>query len=197
MGRSARYQHVEFYLKRYCASTNRVLEIGCGSAPYRDLFSPGQFLGTDVINPHYQDPGDVDVFCSANALPFRGHTFDVVFSQAAIDYMPNLMQVLRETFRVLRPGGRMLVFTYDLRTLERIHRESQNASHQAHVHYSVFTESQFVSWLRQTGYRGTWLPMRLPTPHQSLKRLLVKAPLVEWFRRRRNHWRIFLAEKPA
>lgn len=195
MGRGARYPHVEFYLRQYYNKGDYVLEIGCGGAVYRDLFRPDCYLGTDVFNPHYQDPDDVDVYCSANAVPFKGETFDLVFSQAAIDYMPDLMEVLHETYRVLCPGGRMLVFTYNKRTLERIHRESQNPNYESHRHYSIFTENELMTWLRQVGYNVKWLSPN-PQSHVVLQRFLGKISLLSWYRKQRSTWRIFLAQKP-
>jgi SAM-dependent methyltransferase len=45
------------------------------------------------------------------ALPFEANRFDAAFSVAAIDHLPwdGIAQALRETARVLRPGGQLLI----------------------------------------------------------------------------------------
>lgn len=43
---------------------------------------------------------------SAERLPFRDSTFDVVISNGVIDLIPDKDTVFAEIMRVLRPGGR-------------------------------------------------------------------------------------------
>ncbi|MBI3825244.1 MAG: class I SAM-dependent methyltransferase [Candidatus Rokubacteria bacterium] len=45
------------------------------------------------------------VWGTATDLPFRGETFDGVFSSYAIQYLADIDRGLREIFRVLKPGG--------------------------------------------------------------------------------------------
>jgi len=44
---------------------------------------------------------------NAMELPFDSHTFDVVVCQQGLQFMPDRLQVLREIYRVLVPGGRV------------------------------------------------------------------------------------------
>jgi SAM-dependent methyltransferase len=41
-------------------------------------------------------------------LPFGNGTFDAVFANDVLCHIPGRLNVLREMFRVLKPGGRML-----------------------------------------------------------------------------------------
>lgn len=45
---------------------------------------------------------------ASQALPFEKESFDVVFSNDVICHIPNRLDLLKEWFRVLKPGGRML-----------------------------------------------------------------------------------------
>jgi SAM-dependent methyltransferase len=48
---------------------------------------------------------------SADALPLRDHTADVVYSLDVIEHTPDEHAALREMVRVMRPGGRLVITT--------------------------------------------------------------------------------------
>ena len=48
----------------------------------------------------------------AEDLPFPDESYDVVYSNGVIHHTPNTRRVVEEMFRVLRPGGRVLVMVY-------------------------------------------------------------------------------------
>jgi ubiquinone/menaquinone biosynthesis C-methylase UbiE len=48
----------------------------------------------------------------AEALPFSDHSFDLVYSNGVLHHTPNTALVVREIYRVLRPGGRAIVMVY-------------------------------------------------------------------------------------
>ncbi len=100
-----------------------VLELGCGSGGYAlhlaekvacriiglDINAAGvrnanqlaQAKGLDSL-AHFEQ---CDV---SKNLPFQDETFDAVFSNDVLCHLPGRPEVLREMFRVLKPGGRML-----------------------------------------------------------------------------------------
>jgi arsenite methyltransferase len=49
----------------------------------------------------------------ACALPFAGERFDAAVATQVYEYLPDVPAALAEAFRVLRPGGRMLVLDTD------------------------------------------------------------------------------------
>jgi arsenite methyltransferase len=49
----------------------------------------------------------------ACALPFAGETFDAAVATQVYEYVPDMPAALGEAFRVLRPGGRLLVLDTD------------------------------------------------------------------------------------
>ncbi len=52
------------------------------------------------------------IWQDAEALPFPEATFDVVYSNGVLHHTPNTRHVVDEIFRVLRPGGRVIVMVY-------------------------------------------------------------------------------------
>lgn len=45
-------------------------------------------------------------------IPFADSTFDVVYSNGVIHHTPNTLEVIREIYRVLKPGGRVIIMVY-------------------------------------------------------------------------------------
>lgn len=189
------YEHVKYYLKQHTPDHPRVLEIGCGAAEYRSIFPKGAYTGTDVPNEHYQSAGDVDAFCNAASLPFADEVFDLIFCQAAIDYMEHIHDVFLETRRVLKPNGKLLIFTYNKQTLERIHSEAQESSHPAHQHFHVYSEKEFIGWLTKAGYSVHMPPSDVPLPAAWWKRLILSTPPMPAIRNSKTIWRTFVAQK--
>lgn len=89
----------------------RVLDYGSADAPYRHFFAPE----TDFVTADL--PGN-----SAAALeiepdgtvPAPDGGFDAVLSTQVLEHVTDPAVYLRECFRVLRPGGRMLLSTHGL-----------------------------------------------------------------------------------
>jgi ubiquinone/menaquinone biosynthesis C-methylase UbiE len=96
----------------------RILEVGCGAAAgARWLVTQGaKVLAADIsagMLRHANDAADRTgirpplVQCDAMALPVADATFDVAFTAfGAVPFVDDSAMVMREVFRILRPGGR-------------------------------------------------------------------------------------------
>jgi ubiquinone/menaquinone biosynthesis C-methylase UbiE len=101
---------------------DHILDVGCGTGYLTRILSPvvassGHITGLDAA-PAMIDyatrrtPGNCTyVVGEGQDLPFPDASFDVVVSTLAVHHIPAdaRPEALREMFRVLRPGGRLLI----------------------------------------------------------------------------------------
>jgi SAM-dependent methyltransferase len=90
-------------------SQGRILDYGSAEAPYRDFFPPSvTFISADL-------PGNPDAAVELKAdgtLPTGEGEFDALLSTQVLEHVEDPGLYLSECFRVLRPGGRMLLSTH-------------------------------------------------------------------------------------
>jgi len=114
------WRELEF-LKDYIALNDKVLDVGCGNGRLLDLFEGTsiEYTGVDsskeLIAIAKRERGASATFVHADALslPFKGNSFDAVFSIAMLHHIPskeNRVKCITEVYRVLKPGG-VCVFT--------------------------------------------------------------------------------------
>jgi SAM-dependent methyltransferase len=96
-----------------------VLELGCGGKVYRDLI-PGRYVGLDLPDTPYATEEPPDIAASAEQVPRPDNSFDAIFTVATLLIVPDAEQALRECRRLLRTGGRLLVFDYQQEMAERL-----------------------------------------------------------------------------
>jgi SAM-dependent methyltransferase len=86
-----------------------VLDYGCGSMPYRFLFPEDvKYVGADLL-------GNPDASLHLNSdgtVPVDDSSFDVVVSTQVLEHAGEPRLYLSECFRVLRPGGQLLLSTH-------------------------------------------------------------------------------------
>jgi SAM-dependent methyltransferase len=85
-----------------------VLDIGCGNKPYASLFptSVTSYTGVDVQQSHLQV---VDIICPATDIPLPDNRFDTVFCTQTIEHVFDHKQLMAEAFRLLKPGGHLIM----------------------------------------------------------------------------------------
>jgi len=87
-----------------------LMDFGCGSKPYKSLFSVEKYIGVDFENqghPHLNE--QIDVFYNGRQLPFENEHFDSVFSSEVFEHIFNLEEILKEINRVMKKGGKILI----------------------------------------------------------------------------------------
>jgi len=93
----------------------RILENGCGVGMYVEHLSP---LGGKVIGLEYDFERATEarrnslhiLNAAGEALPLPSGTFDLVLSHEVLEHVQDDRTAAREMIRVLKPGGRALIF---------------------------------------------------------------------------------------
>jgi len=93
----------------------RVLDVGCGLGQYvrRIRQLPADSYGIDIEAARVTEgaartPGLM--LASADALPFATASFDVILLNEVIEHVADEHATLRETARVLAPGGHLVIY---------------------------------------------------------------------------------------
>jgi ubiquinone/menaquinone biosynthesis C-methylase UbiE len=104
-------------------ANSSVLEVGCGSGGYALHLATRvgcSMIGLDVNAPGIENANQLasdsglasrarfELADASKALHFSDEIFDAVFSNDVLCHIPGRLNVLREIFRVLKPGGRLL-----------------------------------------------------------------------------------------
>jgi SAM-dependent methyltransferase len=102
-----------FHLERFVTAASAslpaaslVLDAGAGICPYRKHFvSRGHRYESADFGAVEKEYGQLTYQCRLEAIPVEANKYDLVLLSQVLEHIPEPRQVLRELYRVLRPGG--------------------------------------------------------------------------------------------
>ena len=95
----------------------KVLDVGCGigaTAAWLEENHGLEAVGVDLspamlAEGRFERPSSVLVSGRAEGLPFKDHSFDLIFCECVLSLLDDRKPALAEFFRVLKPGARLVV----------------------------------------------------------------------------------------
>lgn len=89
--------------------SGRLLDVGCGTKPYRSLITVDAYIGLDIDSETSRARGIADCFYGGDSFPFGDGSFDSILCNQVLEHVFTPNEFLREIARVLIPGGKLLL----------------------------------------------------------------------------------------
>jgi SAM-dependent methyltransferase len=86
----------------------KVLDVGCGHRPYREIFTGSEYFGVDTP-VSYGEGSSPDAWASAEGLPFADGSFDCMVCTEVLEHLEDPERAVEEMARVLKPGGCLIL----------------------------------------------------------------------------------------
>jgi SAM-dependent methyltransferase len=128
----------------------RILDVGCGAGNMiHHLSHYGQVKGLEIdprpVKMAHQRGYDVDQFDVTRPMPFSENSFDAITALDVIEHNQDDLAILADSFRVLKPGGQMIITVPALMWLWS-HNDDINA------HVRRYTAAELKQKLAQSGF---------------------------------------------
>lgn len=104
----------------------RVLDVGCGSKPYKEIINCDEYIGIDV-GTTLHEKGVADEIFDGSHIPFEDESFDSIICTEVLEHCLDTTILMSEMSRVLKKGGHIFLsapmfiqhheIPYDLRRL--------------------------------------------------------------------------------
>lgn len=107
----ARAPHVAFLRSALegLAPGARILDVGAGDAPYRELFSDFDYVTNDWAGTEHEPDLPYDLIAPAHDLPAPDASFDAIVCTQVLEHLPEPWVAVEEFRRLLVPGGRVII----------------------------------------------------------------------------------------
>jgi SAM-dependent methyltransferase len=87
----------------------RLIDIGCGSMPYKKLFVVDEYIGLDIDSENSRKRQVANQLYDGKVFPFPSGSFDSALCNQVLEHVFNPDKFLSEIHRVLKPNGKLLL----------------------------------------------------------------------------------------
>jgi len=130
------------------------LEVGVGTGRFAKKLSV-QFGVDAAFKPLYiaRKRGALCVQGVGEHLPFRGNTFDVSLMVVTLCFVSNPQKVIREVFRILRPGGQIVIgMVLRESPWGKTYAKKAKEGHPFYTIASFYSCEEIIRWLKLSGF---------------------------------------------
>lgn len=98
--------------------SGNILDIGCGRMKFKERIESvnhNTYIGLDLVEGEFSDKVTADVYWDGVNMPIDANAIDGAILFEVLEHCPDPVVVVKEAFRVLKPGGILLFstpFTY-------------------------------------------------------------------------------------
>ena len=86
-----------------------MLDVGCGSRPYENLFRASRYVGLELDTPASRAANFADAYYDGGRFPFDDGSFSAVLCNQVLEHAFEPDHLIAEIARVLKPGGKLLL----------------------------------------------------------------------------------------
>ncbi len=146
-----------------------VLDVGCGSGKLVKFLNQRKFsaFGVDLESQGLKMARKINqkgkiIASSADKLPFKDKTFDLITSISVIEHLTSQQagKFLKESYRVLSPGGYIFMITPNFNSPMRFLAGKKWFGYLDPTHINFFTPAILSKLLTKTGFNNVKLRIR-------------------------------------
>ena len=171
----------------------RILNLGCGKQVYGDDF-------VDL----YPTRDNVKKYDADNeALPYPNNTFDEVYSRGVFEHLTNPNNMLKEVYRVLKPGGTLILTTDNALyygiwlPFWDLHMHNYPGKYgEFDKHYMIFTEKHLLNWMRRFNFTLDRIEYQQAPNNNKIKTILKQIAYLFLPKKYSCLWLVLTAKKP-
>lgn len=139
-----------------------ILDAGCGTGLAEDVLAGlGDVIGIDIAPEAVSNRASTcpESLCAASisSAPFPDRTFDLVVGLDVLEHIEDDAAVMRELYRICKPGGRLLLTVPAYDWLHSSHDEALG-------HYRRYTTRRIARLMRDVGFRPIKLSYSVTAP---------------------------------
>ncbi|MFW6149693.1 MAG: class I SAM-dependent methyltransferase [Atribacterota bacterium] len=102
-GKLATIPIIKFIEKHNNRCYGKLVDVGCGSKPYKEYFSCiEKYIGIDITNT-------AEIIADAKLLPIKSNSVDCVLCNQLIEHDPEPSKIFVEIYRILKKGGILIL----------------------------------------------------------------------------------------